>query len=50
MSGYTDNALFHQKLLDSGSAFIQKPFTIETLEEKVRLALKEKARPQISIS
>ena len=50
MSGYTDNALFHQKVLDSGSSFIQKPFTIEMLEEKVRLALKEKIRPQIGIS
>ncbi len=35
MSGYTDNAMFHQKLLDAGSAFIQKPFTLDALEEKV---------------
>ncbi len=35
MSGYTDNAMFHQKLLEAGSAFIQKPFTLDALEEKV---------------
>ena len=35
MSGYTDNAMFHQKLLNAGSAFIQKPFTLDALEEKV---------------
>jgi len=43
MSGYTDNALFHQNLIESGSVFMQKPFTIDVLEEKVRQALK--ARP-----
>ncbi len=40
MSGYTDNAMFHQKMLDTGNLFIQKPFTADTLEEKVRTALK----------
>ncbi|HEV2991060.1 MAG TPA: ATP-binding protein [Candidatus Angelobacter sp.] len=44
MSGYTDNAMFHQKLLDTGSIFIQKPFTADGLEEKVRTALKMQAQ------
>jgi CheY-like chemotaxis protein len=35
MSGYTDNAMFHQKLLDAGSEFIQKPFTLDALGERV---------------
>ena len=35
MSGYTDNAMFHQKLLTAGASFIQKPFTLDALEEKV---------------
>jgi PAS domain S-box-containing protein len=35
MSGYTDNAMFHQKLLGADVAFIQKPFTLEALEQKV---------------
>lgn len=43
MSGYTDNAMFHQKMLDTGNLFIQKPFTADALEEKVRTALKTRA-------
>lgn len=39
MSGYTDNAMFHQKLLDAGATFIQKPFTLDVLGEKVAQAL-----------
>jgi PAS domain S-box-containing protein len=47
MSGYADNAMFHQKLLDAGSIFIQKPFTADALEEKVRTALKMQAESAI---
>ena len=36
MSGYTDNALEHQNLLDAGSRFIGKPFTSLELTHKVR--------------
>jgi PAS domain S-box-containing protein len=39
MSGYTDNAMFHQKLLGAGAAFMQKPFTLNVLEEKVAQVL-----------
>jgi PAS domain S-box-containing protein len=39
MSGYTDNAMFHQKLLGPGAAFMQKPFTLNVLEEKVAQVL-----------
>ncbi|HLJ28136.1 MAG TPA: ATP-binding protein [Candidatus Angelobacter sp.] len=42
MSGYTDSAMFHQKLLETGSIFLQKPFTVSALEEKVQKALQKK--------
>lgn len=48
MSGYTDNAMFHQKLLDTGTLFLQKPFTVSALEEKVQQALKKKIRKAAS--
>jgi len=36
MSGYTSNVIAHQGVLDDGVAFIQKPFSMADLAEKVR--------------
>ncbi len=36
MSGYTANVIAHQRILDKDVAFIQKPFSMAELTEKVR--------------
>jgi CheY-like chemotaxis protein len=48
MSGYTEQTSLRQRLVDSGSAFIQKPFTPESLTRKVREALNATAAVQAS--
>ena len=39
MSGYTDNAIVHHGVLESGMQFIQKPFTPKVLVSKIRRVL-----------
>ena len=39
MSGYTDDEVVRRGLVEGDSAFIQKPFTLEHLARKVRMAL-----------
>jgi two-component system cell cycle sensor histidine kinase/response regulator CckA len=36
MSGYPDNALVHHGVLGASTAFLQKPFTLNALEYKIR--------------
>ncbi len=42
VSGYTDEAVGHLGTLDEGVAFLQKPFSIETLGDAVRRSLGER--------
>jgi PAS domain S-box-containing protein len=39
MSGYTANVIAHRGVVDHGVAFLQKPFSLETLARHVRAAL-----------
>lgn len=39
MSGYTENAIVHQGVLDEGTDFISKPIALEVLLARVRGAL-----------
>jgi PAS domain S-box-containing protein len=41
MSGYTDNAIVHHGILDPGTPFIQKPFSIRDIAAKVRQLLQD---------
>jgi two-component system, cell cycle sensor histidine kinase and response regulator CckA len=46
MSGYPDNAIVHHGVLDPGTAFLQKPFSLTALENKVREILGAAGEPK----
>jgi two-component system cell cycle sensor histidine kinase/response regulator CckA len=39
MSGYDDNVIAHHGVLDEGTAFLPKPFSVDALVQKVRFVL-----------
>ena len=44
LSGYTEDAIVNHGALDPGTAFLQKPFTLQKLAKKVREVLHAKAK------
>jgi two-component system cell cycle sensor histidine kinase/response regulator CckA len=42
LSGYTEDAIVHEGVVDPDTAFLQKPFTLQTLSRKVREVLGER--------
>jgi PAS domain S-box-containing protein len=47
MSGYTDNEIFHHGVLEEGTNYIQKPFTIDGLARQVREVLDNNSIPAV---
>jgi two-component system, cell cycle sensor histidine kinase and response regulator CckA len=45
LSGYTEDAVIHQGVLEPGTAFLQKPFTLHVLARKVREVLGRDGAP-----
>ena len=48
MSGYTENAIGHDGLLDAGITLLQKPFSLPTLKDRVRELMDSEPIPQES--
>jgi CheY-like chemotaxis protein len=42
LSGYTEDAIVHEGVIDPETAFLQKPFTLQNLSRKVREVLGER--------
>ncbi|MCK4548589.1 MAG: PAS domain S-box protein [Candidatus Krumholzibacteria bacterium] len=42
MSGYTDNVIIHKGFADEGVKFLQKPFTVRELADKIRDTLEDR--------
>ena len=49
MSGYTDEAVLHQGIIDSGMVYLQKPLTPESLLRKVRQVLDRDATSRMRV-
>ena len=47
LSGYTEDTVVTQGVLGPGTAFLQKPFTLQNLAKKVREVLREKSAPEM---
>jgi two-component system cell cycle sensor histidine kinase/response regulator CckA len=50
MSGYTENAIGHNGLLEAGINLLQKPFTLPALKAKVREVLDTQLPQEVSMS
>jgi PAS domain S-box-containing protein len=50
VSGYTENAIGHNGLLEEGITFLQKPFTLPTLKAKVREMLDQTPPLEVPMS
>jgi PAS domain S-box-containing protein len=50
MSGYTENAIGHNGTLDAGITLLQKPFTLQALQAKVREVLDQKLPQEVTMS
>jgi PAS domain S-box-containing protein len=46
MSGYTENTISHNGMLDPGVNLLQKPFNLQSLKERVREVLDSESLPQ----
>ena len=50
LSGYTEDAIVTEGVLGPGTAFLQKPFTLQNLIKKVREVLRSKAQAKAAAS